>query len=74
MLEELIEEYLKAKQHYEKLDKLDHKSQMLPMMAAMSDFGDASERLLNFIEKHSDTLIAWERTHALRLSPFEDPE
>lgn len=68
MLEKLIKEYLQAKKRHENVVK----QGMIVRMAAQSDYGEAIDRLLEFIEKHSDTLIAWEREHAVHLSPFDE--
>lgn len=68
-LEELIENYINAKEKYETLNSNSHG--MIAVMAAQSDYGDATDRLLGFIEKHKDTLIVWERQNVLRLSPFD---
>lgn len=35
---------------------------------------DARRRIVDFVLQHADTLIAWERQHALRLSPFDTDE
>lgn len=33
---------------------------------------EADDKLLDFIYQHADALIAWERQHALHLSPFDE--
>lgn len=70
MLEELIEEYLKAKKKYKK-------AQQDPnglIAESANEYNIAADKLLSYIMRHSGDLVAWERQHALRTSPFEDPK
>lgn len=74
MLEELIEEYIKAKAKYDLLrDGETHtKYYDYDLAITATVLHNAESKLLGFIKAHSDTLIGWERQNALRLSPFED--
>lgn len=72
MLEELLTKYIAAKAQYGKFET--GHGQMMSVMKAQSDYVDATDELLDFIEKHSETLIAWERQHMLHLSPFDEEE
>lgn len=69
MLEKLIEDYLQARANYARCQE-----EGLQALFAVEEMRlEAAKRdLLDFIVGHSDTLIAWERQNALRLSPFDE--
>ena len=73
MLEELIEKYLSSKQLAENMEKTT-RGFSIELSLVNRHLEDAKDELLAFIEKHCDTLIAWERRNALQTSPFDEQD